>query len=105
MKQLRNFNSKSPSVYNMKSPNGNTVPNQFIITTYESGLPTFTFQSYATIIAQKRPGGVYLDTSSMDYSRTTSKYLYRFLSVTGKKEVQTRINTGVYRVTDLNGGE
>ena len=61
------------SVNNMTSPNGNYVPNQFQIkVNYD-----IFFQSYRTIIAQKKlclNDGAYkiiLDNNALDYSRTT----------------------------------
>lgn len=68
---------KTISVENMKSSKGNLVPNQFIITTKDS----IYFQSYKTLIARinKKTNKVYLDTNYWDYSRTTSKYLYKFI--------------------------
>jgi hypothetical protein len=64
-------------VENMTSKNGNYVPNQFIITDDDG---CRYFQSYSTIIAKVCDGVVTLDTRALDYSRTTSKYLYTFLN-------------------------
>lgn len=51
------------------------VKNQFIVTDNGS---TY-FQSYDTIIVKKTKNRTILDKKALDYSRTTSKYLYRFL--------------------------
>ena len=71
-------------VENMASSRGNTVPNQFIIKTDKGDY----FQSYNTIIALLESscddGLTYktiLDTNALNYSKTTSKYLYEFLGM------------------------
>ena len=50
------------------------VKNQFII----SDKDAIIFQSYNTVIAKKTKTRTILDKKALDYSRTTSKYLYRF---------------------------
>lgn len=86
-------------VYNMKSRNGNDVPNQFEMYT-DDGV---YFQSYRSIIAFKPCGGkIQLDETYWDYSRTTSKYLNLFLRVSGKKEIEQKIKSGEYELTNLN---
>ena len=86
-------------VYNMKSPNGNNVPNQFEIYTDEGCY----FQSYRSIIAFKPCNGkVQLDETYWDYSRTTSKYLNLFLRVSSKKEIEQKIKAGEYELANLN---
>jgi hypothetical protein len=85
--------------YNMKSRNGNYVPNQFEIYT-DDGV---YFQSYRSIIAFKPCGGkTQLDETYWDYSRTTSKYLNQFLRVSGKKEIEQKIKAGEYELANLN---
>lgn len=84
-------------VYNMTSNNGNTVPNQFII---QRG-KTSTFQSYNTKIAVCTPKYITLDSSALDYSRTTSIYLYKFLGFT-REEIKQRIKDGSVKVRNLN---
>lgn len=92
------MDSTYPKVSNFKSPrSGAPVPNQLII---EHGNRTY-FQSYQTIIAYKSPEGVTLDTGALDYSRTTSRYLYEFLS-SDRAEVLRRIKSGDYKTADLN---
>lgn len=102
----------------MTSPNGNPVPNQFIIETeediiFDSGIGSLIetctvkyFQSYESVIAKKVPTGlgtyqIYLDETYWDYSRTTGKYRNMFLNET-KKETQKKIDSGEYRLVDLN---
>lgn len=93
-------------VTNMRSPRtGSKVANQFVIESDDSE----TFQSYDTTIAIIGYGvaGVTLDTSALDYSVTTSKYLYRFISdrLGGdwtRKDVLAAIASGRFKVADLN---
>ena len=88
-----------PKVSNMQSPNGNDVPNQFII---DDGEKTI-FQSYDSIIAIKWRGKVYLDSYYHDYSRTTVKYRNIFLGA-NSGEVAERIESGEYTLADLTKG-
>ena len=70
------------SVQNMISNRGNAIANQFEI--YVDGAKYF--QSYNTIIAKIEKGHkITLDTNALDYSRTTSKYLYLFLNMNRKE--------------------
>jgi hypothetical protein len=85
------------SVSNMKSGNGNDIPNQFEILT-DKGL---VFQSYSSVIAAKVGGKIYLDANKWDYSVTTGKYRNQFLRET-KKETEKKIKDGAYILTDLN---
>jgi hypothetical protein len=85
-------------VENMRSPNGNQVPNQFIIWTDKGKY----FQSYRTIIAFiDNNNNVFLDKDSWDYSRTTGKYRNIFL---GEKRNSTMysIKIGEYELKNLN---
>ena len=67
---------------NMISNRGNAIANQFEI--YVDGAKYF--QSYNTIIAKIEKGHkITLDTNALDYSRTTSKYLYLFLDMNRKE--------------------
>ena len=67
---------------NMISNRGNAIANQFEI--YVDGAKYF--QSYNTIIAKIEKGHkITLDTNALDYSRTTSKYLYLFLNMNRKE--------------------
>jgi|TARA_R100001460_G_scaffold35463_1_gene68198 hypothetical protein len=85
-------------VRNMISNNGNSIANQFEISTDEGVI----FQSYNTIIAKiMNSGQVYLDENYWDYSVTTGKYRNIFL-LEKKKETQAKIDSGEYILTDLN---
>ena len=67
---------------NMISNRGNAIANQLEI--YVDGVKYF--QSYNTIIAKIEKGHkITLDTNALDYSRTTSKYLYLFLDMSRKE--------------------
>ena len=69
-------------VQNVISNRGNAIANQFEI--YVDGAKYF--QSYNTIIAKIEKGHkITLDTNALDYSRTTSKYLYLFLNMNRKE--------------------
>ena len=84
-------------VQNMKSPRGNTVPNQFIINHNGEEF----FQSYRVIIAKKGNGKTFLDSYYWDYSVTTGRYRNQFLNE-GIKETREKIESGEYILTDLN---
>ena len=85
-------------VYNLRSRNGNFVPNQFEI--YHKN--ELFFQSYETIIVKiDKNGKTILDTNALNYSRTTSKYLYHFLGY-DKKEIQNRIKSKSIILKNLN---
>ena len=85
-------------VYNMTSPNGNKVANQFEIDTQEGRY----FQSYRSIIAFKdNKGQVFLDDYYWDYSRTTGKYRNIFLGE-GIVETRKKIKSGEYKLKELN---
>lgn len=72
----------SVRVQNVISSRGKAVVNQFEI--YVDGVKYF--QSYNTIIAKIDKGHkITLDTNALDYSRTTSKYLYLFLNMNRKE--------------------
>lgn len=89
---------KPPKVQNMRSKNGNIVPNQFEIFANEG----VYFQSYSTLIAFKPYGGkVQLDKNAWNCSRTTAKYRSSFLRET-TKETERKIKSGEYLLVDLN---
>ena len=90
-------------VENMTSSRGNKIANQFIISDSKSN--TDTFQSYDSIIAVKSysPYSVTLDRNYWDYSVTTGKYRNQFLGE-NKKETQAKIDSGEYKLADLNKG-
>ena len=92
-------------VKNITNANGNKVANQFeIVDTDNSTM----FQSYNSLIAMVRDSDsrVYLDEYYWDYSRTTMRHLYNFLSKWGydlnKKKVLELIEDGVFTLTNLN---
>ncbi len=86
-------------VRNMTSNAGNDVPNQFVITTPEGRY----FQSYRSIIAFKPyHGKTQLDESTWNYSNTTSKYRRSFLNGEGIHETRAKIESGEYKLTNLN---
>lgn len=84
-------------VTNLRSSQGNKVPNQYSIETGNS----IIFQSYDSIIAEVSRGVIYLDPVYYNYSKTTSKYLYMFLNM-NKKEIQEGLRTGKIQFKNLN---
>ena len=96
-------------VTNMESSRGNKVANQFII--FENGgiggnfIKRETFQSYDSIIAVRTvwedETKITLDETYWNYSVTTGKYRNIFLGET-KKETQAKIDSGVYKLANLN---
>ena len=97
-------------VRNMQSPNGNDVPNQFIIEEEGHGaLGNFiikqTFQSYSAIIAVRTiwpdMERVILDARYWNYSKTTGKYRNIFLGES-KAETERKIAEGIYKLDNLN---
>ena len=85
-------------VNNLTSRNGNLVPNQFII--YHNN--NVFFQSYETIIAKiDKNGKTTLDTFALEYSRTTSKYLFKFLGY-DRKEILKQIKDKLITLKNLN---
>lgn len=98
---------KNIKVENMTSPNGNDVPNQFIITTPDG----VYFQSYDSIIAFRShreedyslANGfkIVLDENYWNYSNTTGKYRNLFLGE-DRRETERKIKAGIYQLADLN---
>jgi len=76
---------------------GNEIANQFILEDKNSE----TFQSYRTTIAIRKQGKIILDTSALDYSRTTSKYLYQFLNM-NHKEIEAGVKDKSIKLRNLN---
>ena len=79
------------------------VKNQFIIRDKD----VIIFQSYNTVIAKKTKTRTILDKKALDYSRTTSKYLYRFLDEytdlpTERKAIKDYMREHKDDVMDLN---
>ena len=101
-------------VYNMKSPKtGRAVANQFIIRETAKTKTILTFQSYNTIICKITTGTgankIILDCDALNYSRTTSKYLYSFLDAFSiihsgkrKKEILQAIKNKEIQTKNLN---
>ena len=87
-------------VKNMKSKNGNTVPNQFII---NDDLGNRFFQSYNSIIVkQDSEGQIWLDRETWGLlSVTTVKYRKEFLNE-GVEVTRAKIQNGEYKLTNLN---
>lgn len=73
------------------------VANQFVIE--NDGI--VYFQSYETLIAKREKGKLTLD-FKWDYSRTTLKYLCKFLNIKTKKEIAEFIEMRVFVVENLN---
>ena len=84
-------------IRNMQSPNGNDVPNQFIIIDGEYEY----FQSYDSIIVKRSRNETILDECYWNYSVTTGKYRNIFLGE-AKAETERKIKDGRYRLADLN---
>ena len=74
-------------IENLTSAKGNNIANQFKIAAKNK---TY-FQSYNSVVASidKTTGKVELY-QDWDYSKTTSKYLYRFLAEYGHKELNNK---------------
>tara|TARA_B100000131_G_C17694600_1_gene442103 strand:+ start:223 stop:555 length:333 start_codon:yes stop_codon:yes gene_type:complete len=107
--------TKEIKAYNMMSNNGNVVPNQIIIEDRKN--LEYIFQSYGTTIAKIiKLNGMYknhfdksiiLDENYWDYSRTTLKYLNKFITqhthhTTNTKEIRKLIKNDVIELSDLN---
>jgi hypothetical protein len=85
-------------VENMVSKSGNTIANQFQISTPQG----LYFQSYDTIISFiDITGQIWLDESKWNYSTTTGKYRNIFLREK-RPETEYKIKKGIYKLTNLN---
>ena len=85
-------------VNNMTSSKGNKIANQFEIYDDKGRY----FQSYNSIIVFiDKKGRVYLDEYYWDYSTTTGKYRNIFLGEK-KKETESKIKNGIYKLKKLN---
>ena len=86
-------------VYNMSSPKGNRVANQFEIYDKKGRY----FQSYNSIIVFiNNKGQVFLDEYYWDYSVTTGKYRNQFLGDYGIEETREKLASGEYKLKNLN---
>ena len=86
-------------VQNIVNSNGNKVPNQFVISDGNRDI----FQSYKTVIAICSANDIILDNDALNYSKTTSKYLYQFLNK-DKKTILNLIKNGKITLRNLNEG-
>ena len=102
--------------YNMKSDNNNDVANQIIIKNDNE----IIFQSYGTTIGKIKKAISYsngyndivindiiLDKNYWDYSRTTLKYLNKFISQythhnTNNEAIRKLINNNIIKLSNLN---
>ncbi len=93
------------TVKNLYSNNGNKVPNQFEIIQTKKDYCKHIFQSYSTIIAQieyKNNGKqIVFDTDALNYSRTTNRYLYKFMLM-NRKEIDKLIKENKIKFKNLN---
>ena len=92
-------------VRNLYSKNGNFVPNQFKIVQTKKNYCLHTFQSYDTIIAKieykNNEKKIILDKFALDYSRTTSRYLYQFMHM-NRTEINKLIKLNTITLKNLN---
>ena len=92
-------------VKNLRSTNGNFVANQFETIQTKKDYCKHIFQSYDTIIAtieyKNNTKKILLDTYALEYSRTTSKYLYQFMLM-NRKEIEKEIKENKIKLTNLN---
>jgi|TARA_R110000824_G_scaffold65732_5_gene171049 hypothetical protein len=92
-------------VENLRSSNNNFVANQFEIMQTNKRMSKRIFQSYNTIICEQRHDNkglsTTLDTHALQYSRTTSKYLYLFLGM-NRKQIEEQIKENKIKLTNLN---
>jgi hypothetical protein len=84
-------------VANLKNSSGNSVANQYVINAGDK----IYFQSYNSMIAEVMHGVIYLDPVYYNYSKATSKYLYRFLNM-NKKEIDEGLRSGKIKFKNLN---
>ena len=104
---MKDININGVFVSNMISSRGNPVANQKVI--MFDLINTTYFQSYNTVIARIEREGNYLKTTldkswndpKRGASKTTSKYLARFLMEPRKTTID-KIRNGVYRIENLN---
>jgi|TARA_R110002167_G_scaffold21202_2_gene77268 hypothetical protein len=90
---------------NLRSRNGNFIANQFETIQTKKDYCKHIFQSYDTIIAtieyKNNTTKVLLDNDALNYSRTTSKYLYQFMYM-NRKEIEKQIEQNKIKLTNLN---
>lgn len=92
-------------VKNLRSRNGNFVANQYEIIQTKKDYCLHTFQSYDTIIAKIEYKGIkksiVFDTHALNYSRTTSKYLYQFMLM-NRQEINKLTKDNLITFKNLN---
>jgi hypothetical protein len=90
---------------NLRSRNGNFIANQFEMIQTKKNYCKHIFQSYETIIAtieyKNNSKKVLLDNNALNYSRTTSKYLYQFMLM-NRQEIEKQIKENKIKLTNLN---
>jgi len=93
------MNTSKMKVTNLENNKGNTIANQFEISSPEGRY----FQSYKSMIVfiPYHGGKIQLDSNYWDYSKTTGKYRNIFLGE-DKKTTEKKIASGEYELTDLN---
>lgn len=83
-------------VHNMYGRTGRSVANQFVINTEEGAY----MQSYRTVVVFRGYDKILLD-PNWDCSRTTTKYVGRFLG-RSTTEIRNKIKSGEYKIAELN---
>ena len=93
------------TVKNLLSKNGNKVPNQYEIIQRKKGYCKHIFQSYITTIAEieytNKGKQITFDTNALHYSRTTNRYLYKFMLM-NRKEIDKLIKLNKIKFKNLN---
>jgi len=84
-------------VTQMINRTGRPVANQFVITDNMTEI----FQSYETKVAKLERGVLTLDNKVLEYSQTTSKYLYMFTGL-NKQQIVKGLKSGEIKTADLN---
>ena len=75
----------------------NLAVNQVVVETNDSKV----FSSYETTISEIKDDVVTLDKVYWNYSRTTTKYLGRFLGM-NSKAIKKNVENGVFKLANLN---
>ena len=92
-------------VKNLRSRNGNFIANQFEVIQTKKNYCKHIFQSYNTIIAtieyKNNSKTVLLDTDALNYSRTTSRYLYQFMLM-NRQEINKLTEQNLITFKNLN---
>jgi len=75
--------------------NGRPQNNHIVISTSDGN---HYLVSYGKVVASKGVDGVRLSSRYWDYSRTTTKFVVRFLGCENAREVKANIRSGRYQV-------